>query len=67
MSRNLEVALDTGWKAGARAKGEYRCAECGYGVTVHRVLPACPMCRGESWERVPWRPYSRTYAIRGSE
>ena len=55
-------ASDVGWTVGARAKGEFRCVECGYGVTVYRTLPACPMCQGEAWERVPWRPYSRPHA-----
>ena len=36
--------------AGDQAFGEYRCAECGYGVTVRTTLPFCPMCGGESWE-----------------
>ena len=49
-----------GWNAGARAKGEFKCSDCGYGVTVYRTLPVCPMCRSEQWERVPWRPFSRT-------
>ncbi len=47
------------WQAGVRAKGEFRCRECGYGVTVYRALPPCPMCHHTEWERVPWRPYSR--------
>ncbi len=49
------------WVAGMRAKGEFRCLGCGYGVTVYRSLPACPMCQGSDWERVPWRPYSRSF------
>jgi hypothetical protein len=58
----LDVGGDSAtWLAGARAKGEFRCASCGYGVTVYRVLPECPMCRGSNWERVPWRPFSRSY------
>ena len=32
------------WAAGQRAKGEFHCADCGYGVTVHTELPSCPMC-----------------------
>jgi hypothetical protein len=50
------------WAAGMRAKGEFRCLQCSYGVTVYRVLPVCPMCQGTDWERVPWRPYSRSFA-----
>ena len=53
------------WVTGMRAKGEFRCAECGYGVTVYRSLPSCPMCHGSQWERVPWRPYSRSLARPG--
>jgi Zn finger protein HypA/HybF involved in hydrogenase expression len=47
------------WVAGARAKGEFRCGGCSYGVTVYRSLPVCPMCHGTEWERVPWCPYTR--------
>jgi rubredoxin len=47
------------WAAGDRGKGEFRCSECAYGVTVHTTLPVCPMCAGESWEQVPWSPFSR--------
>lgn len=36
--------------AGDQAFGEYRCAECGYGVTIRTALPSCPMCGGASWE-----------------
>ena len=36
--------------AGRRAEGEFRCAECGYGVIVRKELPQCPMCRGLLWE-----------------
>jgi rubrerythrin len=45
---------------GAAAKGEFHCSSCGYGVIVHRALPACPMCRGEIWERALWSPFART-------
>jgi lipopolysaccharide biosynthesis regulator YciM len=44
---------------GDRAKGEYHCSDCGYGVTVHTVLPRCPMCGGGSWEQTTWSPFSR--------
>jgi rubredoxin len=53
------LAADAERLAGARAKGEFRCGGCGYGVTVYRSLPVCPMCHGTEWERVPWRPYTR--------
>jgi hypothetical protein len=54
-SAPLEVSLgDTGFVefdvAGNQAAGEFRCAECGYGVVVQRVLPQCPMCGGTVWE-----------------
>jgi hypothetical protein len=44
--------VQAGLVAGAAAKGEFRCAGCGYGVTVFRRLPRCPMCGAESWERL---------------
>ena len=50
-------------EAGEAAKGEYHCAVCGYGVTVHRELPACPMCAGRSWEAAAWSPLSRAAAL----
>jgi len=60
--KRLDVVTDsTGWVAGSRAKGEFRCAGCGYGVTVYKALPSCPMCQGTEWERVPWRPFSRSF------
>jgi rubrerythrin len=36
---------------GQPAVGSFQCSECGYGVTVRRELPHCPMCGGTSWER----------------
>lgn len=39
--------------AGAPAKGEFRCTDCGYGAVIQRVLPVCPMCSGEIWEARP--------------
>jgi hypothetical protein len=47
------------WAAGDRAKGEFHCSECGYGVAVHSRLPACPMCASTSWEQSAWSPFSR--------
>ena len=44
--------------AGSEAAGEFRCADCGYGVTVRRQLPVCPMCRGQSWEGPGTSPFS---------
>jgi rubrerythrin len=47
------------WSTGQVVKGEFHCAECGYGVTVYRALPTCPMCGGEAWEQFPWSPFTR--------
>lgn len=55
------------WAAGNQAKGEFHCADCGYGVTVYTTLPRCPMCSGETWERSSWSPLSRTSERRGLE
>jgi rubrerythrin len=35
---------------GTDVSGEFRCADCGYGAVVRRVLPPCPMCGGTVWE-----------------
>jgi lipopolysaccharide biosynthesis regulator YciM len=43
--------------AGTRTSGEFRCAECGYGAVVQRVLPHCPMCTGTVWESRERRGY----------
>jgi len=45
--------------AGDATRGEFHCAECGYGLTVARTLPTCPMCAGGSWQRVDWSPFTR--------
>jgi hypothetical protein len=45
--------------AGQSVKGEYHCSDCGYGVTIVRALPLCPMCGGISWEQSTWSPFSR--------
>lgn len=37
--------------AGTMLAGEFRCADCGYGAVVQRVLPPCPMCGGAIWEQ----------------
>jgi rubredoxin len=49
-------------KTGDAVKGEFHCADCGYGVTVYRQLPICPMCSGTVWEQVPWSPLTRALA-----
>lgn len=51
---------------GQRAKGEYHCSECGYGVTVFSVLPRCPMCGGSAWEQTAWSPFARALGRDGS-
>jgi len=42
--------------SGSRATGQYRCAGCGYGITLHAELPRCPMCGGDTWEQAAWSP-----------
>ena len=37
-------------------------AECGYGVTVYRQLPTCPMCAGDTWEQSTWSPFRQAAA-----
>ena len=43
---------------GARGTGQYRCINCGYGITLHGELPDCPMCGGHTWEETAWSPIS---------
>jgi rubrerythrin len=45
--------------AGNPASGEYHCSQCGYGITVRRDLPLCPMCGSTTWERAAWSPFAR--------
>ena len=42
------------YEAESAARGEFHCAECGYGVIVQTRLPACPMCAGRLWEQSTW-------------
>jgi len=49
--------------AGVHTKGEFHCAECGYGVTVYRALPVCPMCGGSEWEQSAWSPLTRARSV----
>jgi hypothetical protein len=51
------------WPAGKSVKGEFHCAECGYGVTIVRALPLCPMCGGATWEQSAWSPFTRSQRI----
>ncbi len=48
------------WTTGEAVKGEFHCSDCGYGVTIVRSLPLCPMCGGSSWEQTPWSPFRRS-------
>jgi rubredoxin len=50
--------------AGTRVTGQYRCSECGYGITIRSELPRCPMCSGTTWEATPWSPFSSSSAFR---
>jgi hypothetical protein len=47
----------TFFATGQAAVGEFRCADCGYGVSIVRTLPRCPMCGGEAWEAESVRPW----------
>jgi rubrerythrin len=49
--------------AGTHATGQFHCADCGYGVTIHTELPRCPMCGGGSWEAAAWSPFSRALEL----
>jgi len=51
------------WTTGQSVKGEFHCSECGYGVTIIRALPICPMCGGRSWEQSSWSPFGRASAL----
>jgi len=44
----------TAFVAGVRVAGEFRCAGCGYGISISGELPRCPMCATEEWEELPW-------------
>jgi hypothetical protein len=46
------AGVRAGLDAGTAARGEFRCADCGYGISVRRTLPTCPMCRSDEW--LPW-------------
>jgi rubredoxin len=54
------------WSTGQPVKGEFHCSECGYGVTIYRELPLCPMCGGTAWEQAPWSPLAQARAARES-
>ena len=50
------ASAQSGFGAGAAARGEFHCGGCGYGISVRRQLPTCPMCRGTEWHPSPGRP-----------
>jgi rubrerythrin len=56
-SSTVEDGFIPFFAAGTSTKGEFHCSDCGYGVTVFRALPRCPMCGGESWEQSTWSPF----------
>jgi hypothetical protein len=45
------------WRAGASAKGWFRCVDCGFGVATAHRLPQCPSCRGWLWEWAETSPF----------
>jgi rubrerythrin len=57
---NRAAYLSPALVAGVKVKGEYRCAGCGYGVTIYRELPRCPMCGSGSWEQLARSPFARS-------
>jgi hypothetical protein len=48
---------DRGSKAAA-ASISLVCSNCGYGITIRREPPACPMCQATAWEPGRWRPFT---------
>jgi hypothetical protein len=52
-----EVGSTAVLQTGTKVKGEYRCCGCGYGITVYRELPRCPMCGAGAWEQLLWSPF----------
>jgi hypothetical protein len=51
-------------ETGTLARGEFQCSACGYGIAIRGVLPACPMCGAETWERLERVSRSRAAAGR---
>ena len=49
------------WVTGQTVKGEFHCSDCGYGVTIVRALPLCPMCGGKAWEQTAWSPFTHSH------
>jgi rubrerythrin len=55
LAAGIEVpgrGLNPPLRAGLEVKGEFRCAGCGYGISIYSKLPRCPMCGTESWEQL---------------
>ena len=48
------------YPAPAMSLKEFRCAKCGYGISLSGALPACPMCQTTGWN-------PRRYELRGAE
>jgi rubrerythrin len=54
-----EADFVTFQSTGEQARGEYRCAECGYGIAILSALPVCPMCAGTTWEEAVRSSFGR--------
>ena len=39
------------YSAPAAEPSDFRCAACGYGISVNGALPTCPMCQTTSWDK----------------
>ena len=51
-------------ETGTPTRGEFQCSACGYGIAIRGVLPACPMCGAETWERLERASSSRAARLR---
>jgi DNA-directed RNA polymerase subunit RPC12/RpoP len=60
-SRGAEVA--DARRQVAAAGGTYRCAGCGYAVTVRREVVRCPMCGARAWVEAPVRVRARRVEV----
>ena len=43
--------------AGIPERGDFLCLSCGYGVSIWRALPECPMCGAAEWAGTGARAY----------
>ena len=50
MNAYARATVGSTTSAHTHPRGDYRCHDCGYAVSVVRELPRCPMCGGEDWE-----------------